>query len=733
MAENRELALVLKLVADQFRSELKKSGGMLGEFNTFVKDWKVQLTAAGGALFAVAKSTANYGEELLKTSQKVGINIEALAGLNYAAKLADLSNEQFAQGLKFLSQNMVEAAKQTGDGEALFRRLGVSATDATGQLRPTEAVLLDLADVFAHAKDGAGKTEAAVKLFGKAGIELVPFLNQGKAGIVELMAEAQRLGLIVSKETAEAADKFNTELKRLSAQSEGLKLSIGNALIPALSGALNLFDKLKSKISEVNEENSNFSKNLQNLSDSFGQTRMGQGMMDTFTALGFGHRKNDERTPREDFWLDLLGIQKPGSGVLAPGGSPATDGGKKEIAQLADQEKLGKALLEIYLAKNRAIDIENKLRTQGADEYRLAIDRQLQFEKEDEEAQERLGRMIVEQTQIEVSIRDAARDRERQGLIENLKAWQDYGAAVGASNEFMLEKRLASVRAELAKELDTTVETAGAALIAWQNSDAETIESLRLRLGKTEQEMDTFLLRAAAKHREAVNQLSGDFFEGWTAGLRKYAQDQSMFGLAADMSRRFFQTTEQGVQRFLFDAAEGRLQRLRDVSQQILGIVNQLVSQMGAQLLTKQFAGAFAGGFGSLFGPSPGTTEAIRGAEIRGAANPNLFGPGFATGGSFVVPGMGGTDSTPVGFWATPGETVDIRTPAQQQANGGNVVINQYNYSPAQVENTVQRGPGGGWIITQTIREVVRGMVQGGEMDSPFQRRFGLTPRAASR
>ena len=81
MAENRELALVLKLVADQFQSELKKQQGALGEFNKFISDWKTQLTAAGAALFAIAKTTANYGEELLRASQRVGVSVQALAGL----------------------------------------------------------------------------------------------------------------------------------------------------------------------------------------------------------------------------------------------------------------------------------------------------------------------------------------------------------------------------------------------------------------------------------------------------------------------------------------------------------------------------------------------------------------------------------------------------------------------------------------------------------------------------
>lgn len=55
---------------------------------------------------------------------------------------------------------------------------------------------------------------------------------------------------------------------------------------------------------------------------------------------------------------------------------------------------------------------------------------------------------------------------------------------------------------------------------------------------------------------------------------------------------------------------------------------------------------------------------------LAGGAGGGLLGglAGFATGGSFTVGGNGGTDSQLVAFRATPGERVDVRTPAQQQA-----------------------------------------------------------------
>jgi hypothetical protein len=244
MVDNRELALVLKLVADQFNAELKKQQSALGSFGSFIKDWRVQLAGAGTILFGIAKSTANYGDELLKTSQKVGVNIKALAGLQFAAKLADVEHAQLAKGLKFLSQNMTDAARGVGDGEAVFRRLGVTALTTAGQMRPTEDVLLDVAAAFAAAEDDAGKTEAAVKLFGKAGLELIPFLNQGKDGIKALMAEAGRLGLVMSEQDAKAAEKFNDELKTLEAGVKGMTIAIGKELIPVMNEFLGVLKEM---------------------------------------------------------------------------------------------------------------------------------------------------------------------------------------------------------------------------------------------------------------------------------------------------------------------------------------------------------------------------------------------------------------------------------------------------------------------------------------------------------
>ncbi len=726
MAENRELALVLKLVADQFQSDLKKSQGALSGFNSFIKDWKTQLGAVSGMLVAVAKSTANFGEEALKGAQKAGQTVETFTALSYAAKLADVEQQQLIVGLKSLSQNMAEAARHAGDGEALFLRLGISAVDASGKLRPTEQVLLDLAEVFARSADGAGKTEAAVKLFGKAGLELIPFLNQGKTGIAGLMEEAKRLGVVLSTEDARAANAFNDEIKKLESAMRGLTLQLGQGLLPTMTGGLELFSKLIAKVRELGSETSNVGQNLKNWSDAFGQTRMGQGMMDTFTALGFGHRKGEGTLPREQFWFDLLGKNAPGSGVLAPEG--AGDGGGSEKPQLGTGPDLKKLQEDYRLYITGLTSMGEEFLKKNREGYQLYITGLTSAGQQYLDSIKGTGDEAVKAFQEH----QAQLGKERNILIENEQAWISYGEALGASTEFMLSHRLDLVRLELGKELNLNQEQAGRLLLAWQNHDDDLAQSVIGRSEKTAEQLETIQLRTLQKSKTITNELSGDFVEGWAAGMRRYVRDtQSGFGLAADMARRAVQTMEQASGRFFFDAMEGRITRLKDVMTGFLSFTKQIVSQLAGQAITSQIAGAMAGGFPNLFGSSGPNTNFSGDVFKPLGANGGGMVQRFARGGPVL--GNGNLDTVPA--LLTPGEFVLSRRDVSdiKSGRGVGVIINTYNTSSAQVEHQVSQGPDGVTVITQTIKNVVAGMVQSGGLDRQLGQRYGFHPSPARR
>lgn len=210
-------------------------GSVLGRLGPAGLIAGASIAALGVGITALVMPVARIGDEFFKLSQKTGVSVEALTALDYAAKLSDVTTEGLTKALQKLSVAMFDTQVNGEEGSAALKALGVSATDAHGQIRPTEAVLLDLAEKFARMPDGADKAALAVKLFGKEGLAIIPFLNQGRDGITALMEEAQRLGMVMSEDVARASEVFNDNLTRLSAIFEGVQRQIGAAVIPILA------------------------------------------------------------------------------------------------------------------------------------------------------------------------------------------------------------------------------------------------------------------------------------------------------------------------------------------------------------------------------------------------------------------------------------------------------------------------------------------------------------------
>lgn len=211
-------------------SAKKNVEGLLGALGAY--KGQIGLLVGATGIIALIKKQIDLGDELSKTSQKVGVSVEALSAYQYAAKLSGTSNETLHRSLARLTAAMQDAARDgAGETALYFKNLGVSVTDTNGQLRSTEAVLEDLSRVFSAAEDGPAKSAAAIKLLGRSGVELIPLLNSLKV----LKEEAKATGQIVSTEFAKKAEEFNDSMERLKLSSSRMARSIATVVIPVLA------------------------------------------------------------------------------------------------------------------------------------------------------------------------------------------------------------------------------------------------------------------------------------------------------------------------------------------------------------------------------------------------------------------------------------------------------------------------------------------------------------------
>lgn len=236
------LALTIKVV-DEASAQLKK---LNADFNKISNNWeklgfamgaalKVGVTAAIGGLTALTKNAIDNADEMGKLAQKAGITVEAFSGLAYAAKLSDVSNEQLKTGLKGLNESLVDSQDANSKAAKAFKYLSIETKNADGTLRKADDVFKEIADKFAKMPNGASKTALAMDLMKKSGNDLIPMLNSGAEGLEEMRIEAEKLGLVISKEQADQAEQFNDSITRMGNAASGVGLAIATELLPTLN------------------------------------------------------------------------------------------------------------------------------------------------------------------------------------------------------------------------------------------------------------------------------------------------------------------------------------------------------------------------------------------------------------------------------------------------------------------------------------------------------------------
>lgn len=214
--------------------EVQQVNRAFGSIESSVGKAKTALAGLGvtlsvGAVALWAKNILDAHEQVEKMSQKLGIGVRELSQYKYALDQSDVSMQAFGVGVKTLSQRMVEASDASGKAGKIMATLGVDLS------RGTAPAIEKIAEVFKLLPDGATKAALAVELFGKQGMEMIPFLNQGTAGIRAMKEEALRLGIVMDEQATKAAERFNDNMKTIKASGERLGVTLVNDLAPSIT------------------------------------------------------------------------------------------------------------------------------------------------------------------------------------------------------------------------------------------------------------------------------------------------------------------------------------------------------------------------------------------------------------------------------------------------------------------------------------------------------------------
>lgn len=195
-------------------------------------------TVLGGmitGLTALMVKQINVADNTGKMAERLGVGSRFISEMGYAAKESGADTRVLEGALSALNVNATKTADGVKGPVQAFRAIGVSATDTAGKVKSLETLLPQISDRFAKMEDGPRKSAAAIALFGEQGRQLLPFLNQGSAGIEDLRSKAVELGLSLGDDVTQQAAQFNDNLAALKDQSLGLVNHLVADALPALA------------------------------------------------------------------------------------------------------------------------------------------------------------------------------------------------------------------------------------------------------------------------------------------------------------------------------------------------------------------------------------------------------------------------------------------------------------------------------------------------------------------
>ena len=408
-------------------------GGRLDALTSKLKILGPAAIAAGGAFaIGMVKSVANTADELAKLSARTGVAVEDLSRLQYAANLSGVSSQAMTTSIERLSRSMADAATGTGRAAESFQQLGISVKNEDGTLKSQRDILEEIAERFTGMEDGARKSALAQEVLGRSGTQLIPLLNGGAQGLRDMADESDRLGNTMSTATAQAAERFNDNITRMTTLAGGLARELAGPVIQSLA---DLTDRM------------------------IEATRAGRGFLGVLSSIfesSVGNRKILEQAAQ-----DIERINQAISVMLI------TSNGRLSPAQQLDLQALSveleKAIANYDALKAAQQDAADSTRVGGRDGFT--------------ETQEKLSTLGQFLDDLDQKFADAASERETkylEGLQTRLLALQE---SVKTEEEIMMERH-AKELADLEEILQEKIATEQEYMLLRQDLEHKHMEEL---------------------------------------------------------------------------------------------------------------------------------------------------------------------------------------------------------------------------------------------------------------
>lgn len=204
-----------------------------------------------GALKDVSIGAAQAADEVASLAVKTGLTTDQVQEFKYMEDLVDVDLNTLTGSMSKLIKQMSSAKEGTGTAADAFSTLGISVTDANGELRSNKDVWYEVIAALGKVSNETERDALAMDLFGKSAQDLNPIIAAGTEALQSLAQEAHDTGYVLGEEQISNLTAASDAYARTQKSVEALKNQVGAQLAPALesvlkavSGLIQNFDKL---------------------------------------------------------------------------------------------------------------------------------------------------------------------------------------------------------------------------------------------------------------------------------------------------------------------------------------------------------------------------------------------------------------------------------------------------------------------------------------------------------
>lgn len=187
------------------------------------------------ALISMTKKSAEYAKEIKTFSSVTGQSVESLQEFDYAAEMIGVSSDRIRDSLKETTNKMQEARDGNEATAAAYAKLGVSITDANGNLRSAEDVFYDTIDALGQMENRTERDALAMDLMSESAQELNPLIDAGSGALKKYADEAHDMGYVLDNEALTALTEVDDAYQRLQKSQESAKNQLSAEFAPYLT------------------------------------------------------------------------------------------------------------------------------------------------------------------------------------------------------------------------------------------------------------------------------------------------------------------------------------------------------------------------------------------------------------------------------------------------------------------------------------------------------------------